>query len=75
VERQIDPPRQVEVLVEDRWWHGVQRGWRMYDDGTGWRAAVSYVAEDLDGLHAQEEDVPVDRLRPARRGPLGVGAR
>ena len=65
-ERQIAPPRRVEVLVEGRWEPGVQRGWRMYDDGTGWRAAVSYVAVDADGPHAREADVPVERLPPAR---------
>ncbi|MGY1809136.1 hypothetical protein ACI8AF_17345 [Blastococcus sp. SYSU D00669] len=65
VERLVDPQRQVEVLVDGRWWPGVQRGWRMYDDGSGWRAAVSYVVETATGLEACEDDVPVGRFRTA----------
>ena len=62
-ERDVRPPRQVEVQVDGRWWPGVQRGWRMYDDGSGWRAAVTFVAEGPAGLASQDADVPVERLR------------
>jgi len=63
VEKEIAPPRQVEVLVDGRWWPGIQRGWRMYDDGSGWRAAVSYVTELPTGVEALDRDVPVEQLR------------
>jgi hypothetical protein len=62
VERQLAPPRRVEVLENGRWRPAVQHGWRMYDDGTGWRAAITYVA-----TAAPDEDVPVERMREARR--------
>jgi hypothetical protein len=63
VERKVRPPRQVEIQVEGRWWPGVQRGWRMYADGTGWRAVVTFVAAGPGGLASHDADVPVERLR------------
>ncbi|MGY1605119.1 hypothetical protein [Geodermatophilus sp. SYSU D00815] len=63
VERAVNPRRQVEVLVDGRWWPGVQHGWRMYDDGSGWRAVVSFVVSTGAGLEAREDDVPVGHFR------------
>ncbi|MGY1691390.1 hypothetical protein [Geodermatophilus sp. SYSU D01105] len=64
VERRVAPPRHVEVESAGRWWPGVQHAWRMYDDGTGWRAAVRFVAADPDGqLTSQDADVPHERVR------------
>ncbi|MGY1594935.1 hypothetical protein ACI79D_23420 [Geodermatophilus sp. SYSU D00708] len=68
VERRIDPPRHVEVECAGRWWPGVQHAWRMYDDGTGWRAAVRFVAAAAgDDLGSRDADVPRERIRD--RGP------
>ncbi|MGY1823015.1 hypothetical protein [Geodermatophilus sp. SYSU D00079] len=71
VERRIDPPRHVEVDSAGRWWPAIQHAWRMYDDGTGWRAAVRYVAAGSDGdLVSRDVDVPRERIRdriPRRR--------
>jgi hypothetical protein len=63
VEQAIAAPRQVEVLIDGRWWPGIQRGWCMYDDGSGWRAAVTYVAESASGPEARDRDVPVEQVR------------
>ena len=67
VERRLDLPRHIDVYETGQWWPGVQHAWRMYDDGTGWRAAVRFVvagpAEELD---AREADVPRERIRDRR---------
>src|SRR3954469_15585821 len=42
---------------------GMQHAWRMYADGTGWRAAVRFVAPGPVGVNSHDLDVPVTRLR------------
>ncbi|MGY1660022.1 hypothetical protein ACI78Q_02245 [Geodermatophilus sp. SYSU D00705] len=64
VERRIDPPRQVEVRSAGRWWPGVQHAWRMYDDSTGWRAAVRSTATGPGGRQdARDAGLPRERIR------------
>lgn len=75
VERRMTPVRHVDVEVAGRWWPGVQHAWRMYEDGTGWRAAVRFVTE-VEGLAAHDADLPTERVRertpePERRRPFG----
>jgi hypothetical protein len=57
------PERHVEVHVDGSWWPGVQHGWRMYADGTGWRAAVRLITPGPDGLGSRDVDVPVTSIR------------
>ena len=57
------PSRHVEVEAGGRWWPGVQYAWRMYTDGTGWRAAVRFIAVGTDGLSSHDEDLPIERYR------------
>jgi hypothetical protein len=57
------PVRHVEVEALGRWWPGVQHGWRMYTDGTGWRAAVRFVALGPEGISSHDADVTVSRIR------------
>ncbi|NYJ07262.1 hypothetical protein [Petropleomorpha daqingensis] len=64
VERQMHRARPVEVLVDGRWWPGVQYGWRMYDDGTGWRAAVRFVVPGPGSPKARHAHLPMDAVRP-----------
>jgi hypothetical protein len=35
----------------------------MYTDGTGWRAAVRFVAPGPDGIGSHDVDVPVSSVR------------
>jgi hypothetical protein len=42
-ERPYNPPRSVEVEHDGAWWPGLQRSWRLRDDGRGWLAEVGYV--------------------------------
>jgi hypothetical protein len=63
VEHHLTPARHVEVEAAGRWWPGVQHAWRMYEDGTGWRAAVRFVAPGTDGLSSHDQDLPIERVR------------
>jgi hypothetical protein len=53
----------VEVEAAGAWWPGVQHDWRMYIDGTGWRAAVRFVASGPAGISSHDVDVPVAQIR------------
>jgi hypothetical protein len=40
-QRTFDPPRQVEIERDGRWWTGTQTAWRLRDDSRGWMADVT----------------------------------
>ena len=62
-ERRYDPPRTVEVEHEGRWWPGLQRSWRLLDDGRGWLADVEYVVAHDWCMGKYLGSVPADRVR------------
>jgi hypothetical protein len=58
-----DPPRTVEVEHEGQWWPGLQRSWRLLDDGRGWLAEAEYVVAYEWGAGKRLGGVPADRVR------------
>src|SRR3954449_13005033 len=72
VERRLTPARQVDVEAMGRWWPAVQHGWRMYADGTGWRAPVRFVAAGDDGPASIDADLPAERVRVRVKGTRDI---
>ena len=62
-ERRFDPPRNVEVENDGRWWSGEQTAWRLCDDGFGWRAAVTWRQLHDYGWGRHLTSVPPERVR------------
>jgi hypothetical protein len=49
--------------VRGAWWPGLQRSWRLLDDGRGWLAEVEYVVRHDGGQGKHLGGVPADRVR------------
>lgn len=62
-ERLFDPPRDVEILSDGRWWPGTQRAWRLCGDGRGWMAEVRWTQQHDWGLGTYTPMVTPDRVR------------
>ena len=62
-ERTFDPPRPVLVEHDGEWWPGLQRAWRLCDDGRGWRADVEYSVQYDWGRGKHMPTVLPERLR------------
>ena len=62
-EKRFDPPRPVEVENEGQWLPGLQRAWRLCDDGRGWMADVEYVVLHQWGHGKHLPVVPPERIR------------
>ncbi len=62
-ERRFDPPRDVEVENDGRWWSGHQTAWRLCDDGFGWRAAVTWRQLHYYGWGRHLTSGPPERVR------------
>ncbi len=62
-ERRFDPPRDVEVHNDGRWWSGHQTAWRLCDDEFGWRAAVPWRQLHDHGWDRHLTSVPPERVR------------
>jgi hypothetical protein len=71
-ERRFDPPRQVEVEHNGRWWLASQAAWRLCDDGRGWMADVTWMEQHDWGQGKYLTMVPPTRLRPVAVDPSGV---
>lgn len=61
LEQCFQPPRDVEVERNGRWWPGVQAAWRACDDGRGRMAEVVWVE-----LHAWGTGTYRTLVRPER---------
>ncbi|MGY1692002.1 hypothetical protein [Geodermatophilus sp. SYSU D01105] len=64
-ERRYDPPRSVLVEHDGEWWPGLQRAWRLCDDGRGWMADVEYSVRHDGGIGKHLPCVPPERVRLA----------
>ncbi|MCU1617458.1 MAG: hypothetical protein JWO98_4998 [Frankiales bacterium] len=53
----------MEVEKERSWWPGIQRAWRLRDDGRGWMADVGFVAQHEWGQGKYVLSVPVGRVQ------------
>ena len=61
--RSYDPPRTVEVQLDDgRWVPGLQAAWVRQQDGS-WRAAVSFSLQHDHGRGTHLASLPADRVR------------
>ena len=61
--RRIDPPRAVEVQLDDgRWVDGLQQAWVRWPDGS-WRASVSYQLQHDHVRGSHLASLPADRVR------------
>jgi hypothetical protein len=62
-QRTFDPPRQVEVEHNGRWWTGAQAAWRLCDDHRGWMADVTWTEQHDWGPGKYMTMVPPERIR------------
>ncbi|WP_139263637.1 hypothetical protein [Geodermatophilus africanus] len=63
--RRIDPPRVVQVQLDDgRWVEGFQDAWVRQSDGS-WRASVSYRLDHEWGRGTHLAALPPERVRLA----------
>lgn len=61
--RRIDPPRVVQVQLDDgRWVAALQTAWVRQPDGS-WRASVSYTLQHDHGQGTHLASLPADRVR------------
>lgn len=63
-ERRYDhPPRRVEVELQQQWWPGLQRAWRLTSDRDHWVADVEFSARYEWGWGKHLQCVPPGRIR------------